>query len=295
MMANNNLLNFVNNASCSIQDAMGKPPKKKRVVNVRKFVQSRVKRLDNVKPRATIRPKAPQLSKPVSRLPPTHSSSCTWPDIGAAPVSVVPCVPAQTEREITTYACPTTAMPTTVCDQRCYSAPDLFRVHQPQQPIDPELESLLSSLASPSDPLSRQGSFESIYPGIMSRASPSVSMPVSPYSDYSTTDDLDSAYCSPIESARLSSNCSPTSFSTVVTAETASSLPTWTSLLQTSNTSPEWPAATTASCVQEILAPEWLSSDSMTMTTTTTSSVYDQGPPMTPTVSQLLEQYSPYC
>jgi len=291
-MANNNLLTFVNNASSSIQDAMGKPPKKKRVVNVRKFVQSRVKRLDNAaKPRATSRPKAPQLSNAIAQLL-SRGSSCTW--LGTSPVGMVPNVPAQAEREVATYACSTAAMPVSVCDIRSYSSPDLFHQQLPsctQQVIDPELDSLLSSLASPVDPLSRHGSYESVYTSVVSsHASPAISnesqcyMPVSPYSDI--TDDLDSAYSSPIESARLSSNCSPTGFSTIV--ETASSLPTWTSPLQTTNASPVWQTAITDSCVQEI--SEWMSSDS----TTTTTSVYDQGPPMTPTVSQLLEQYNQY-
>lgn len=296
MMANNNLLTFVNNASSSIQDAMGKPPKKKRVVNVKKFVQSRVKRLDNAAPKPIRgnRPKAThQLStKPVSSLL-SRGSSCTWPDIRASPVSVVPNVSALSDRETTSHGHPT-AMMTTDCDLRSYSAPDLFPsqpAHCAQPALDPELESLLSSLTSSPDPLSRHGSFESVYTTnhLSARASPSYNMPVSPYSDFST-DELDSAYSSPIESARLSSNCSPTSFPTI--AETASSLPTWTSPLQSSNMSPEWPTVTASSCVQEI-ASEWMSSDS-TSTTTTSTCVYDQGPPMTPTVSQLLEQYNTY-
>ncbi len=291
MMANNNLLTFVNNASSSIQDAMGKPPKKKRVVNVRKFVQSRVKRLDNAAPKPIRgnRPKAThQLSKPVSNVL-SRGSSCTWPDIRSSTVSVVP---LSADRETTTHGCSTPHL-TTQCNQRSFSSPDLFPA-QPrctQPAIDPELESLLSSLTSSPDPLSRHGSFESLYTTnhLSARASPSY-MPVSPFSDFST-DELDSAYSSPIESARLSSNCSPTNFLTI--AETASSLPTWTSPLQSGNMNPEWPTVTASSCVQEI-SSEWMSSDSMSIPTTTTTSVYDQGPPMTPTVSQLLEQYNTY-
>lgn len=308
-MANsNNLLNFVNNASSSIHDALDKPPKKKRVVNVRKFVQGRVKRLDNARPRGQ---RATQLGSK-STVSGPFLTRVAWPDNSTTPTSssssVVPSVAILADREVSTLGYPTTTMSTNTCDLRSYSEqPNMSLSPSSSQPIDPELESLLSSLESPRFPLSRHDSFESVYNSTLSctpprNASPEAQVYIpeqaySPYSDLST-DDLDSAYSSPIESVRLSYNCSPTGFTTIGTNNATSSLPTWTSPLNC-GTNTNWLPAVSSNCVQEMAvvssACDWISSDPL-INTSGAQSVYDhdQGPPMTPTVSQLLEEYNQY-
>ena len=97
----------------------------------------------------------------------------------------------------------------------------------------------------------------------------------SPYSDYS--DELDSAYCSPVESARVSYNCSPTN------------LPDW----HAGDLLP--PMTSTTTCLTEaepVGMCDWVSPDAQLSVSSVP--IYDQGPPMTPTVSQLLEQYNQY-
>lgn len=289
-MESNNLLSFVNSASSNIQEALGKAPKRRRNVTVKKYAENRVKRLDSKKPRPTsgnlTKRKSSQLKPTPALLPPSASTallqhSNTWPVINTTAQSV---------------ALSTTTISS--IQSSFYSESNLWKSssepqHSPR--IDPELESLLSELESspPSLPISRHGSFESVCTG------PSCTPPLStleaqvyiaeqaysPYSDYS--DELDSAYCSPGNSAQVSYSCSPTN-------RNLNSMPDWcsTDLLPPLNTT----------CMQEVgqgmISPRcnWVSSQDAPLTTSATSntSVYDHGPPMTPTVSQLLEQYHPY-
>ena len=300
----NNLLSFVNNASSNIQDAFGKPLKKKRVVNVRKFVQGNVKRLDHgSKPRVEPSTKS-KLARKTPRPTLPHGSPRSWPDVSSCSTStnMVPSFPDMTG--VSTYGYPSTTMSaTTTSNLRSYSEPDLCLpslLPQPSEPIDPELESILSSFASSSVPLSRCSSLGSVCNSSLgSVCNSSLSCTPSsagaselqeiPYSDISA-DDLDSV-CSPIESARVSYNSSPTSFYTITTNNN-SLLPTWTSPLNCGMNA-DWLPVTNSNCMHQISseACDWMSSsDSLPMTVP----VYDQGPPMTPTVSQLLEQYNPY-
>lgn len=270
-MESNNLLFFVNSASSNIQEAMEKAPKKKRPITVKKYVENRVKRLDNCrKPRPgpgnlSTKRTSSQQKPTVTRLPPPLQPSNTWPLISASALQSV--------------------MDRSACSTSFY--PALVSPSSSSPPIDPELESLLSEFECPSVPISRHGSFESVCtrpsctPPLPTLEAP-VYMPeqaFSPYSDYS--DELDSAYCSPNGSTQVSYTCSPTSFS--------SSMPDWcaTDLLPPLNTT----------CMQPESRCNWVSQDASPLTITSTSSVSslydDQGPPMTPTVSQLLEQYHP--
>lgn len=167
------------------------------------------------------------------------------------------------------------------------------------QSIDPELESLLSELECPNDPLSRCGSYDSVCrrgsyescPGCSSNTPPLSTLDAqvylaeqtfSPHSDYS--DELDSAYCSPVDSTRVSYNCSPKS------QNHGCAMPDW--------SSSDWLPPVSSSCLQEV-ACEWSAVATSPRAVSSASSVVslydsDQGPPMTPTVSQLLEQYNPY-
>lgn len=275
-MESNNLLSFVNSASSNIQEALGKAPKRRRNVTVKKYAENRVKRLDSKKPRPG---SANNLTKrKLSQIKPAASGglhtllphSNTWPAIDTKALTTQPSFYPSSESNL-----------------------PLSRQSSPR--IDPELESLLSELESgpASLPVSRHGSFESVC------TAPSCTPPLStleaqvyigeqafsPYSDYS--DEMDSAYCSPGNSAQVSySNCSPTNLD---------SMPVWcpSDLLPPMNTT----------CMQEVgsgmISPRcnWVSQDPTPLATANASSstsVYDQGPPMTPTVSQLLEQYHPY-
>jgi hypothetical protein len=291
----NNLLSFVNSASSNIQEALNKAPKRRRNVTVKKFVENRVtKRLDSSRRVRTSfnRSKSAQLKRsatttvaPATVIPMLqHSTTC--PEFNSP--DPLPLPPVQSA------GLPTSAYPTTATPSSLYAAaaPEPSNVclspQQPAQPIDPELESLLSELEGS---LSRHGSFDSVCTGTLSSTPPINNLETqvylgeqmfSPYSDYS--DELDSAYCSPVEaeSTRVSYNSSP--------------MPSW---VEVADMLP----AVTSSCMQDMEMVSsrcnWESTPLITTTATSTSSsslssVYDQGPPMTPTVSQLLQQYNQY-
>lgn len=297
-MDSNNLVNFLNNVSSDIRVALhNTTPKRKRHITPKKFAENRVKRLDNN--RKPIRPstatgaltksKSAQLKPSASARPASHLvHAYTWPEIVTSHTA--------TMQPIQTTGMSTCAFPTTLSSLYSNSESDLcltsMSSSQSSRPIDPELESLLSEFESPSVPISRRGSFESVCTGTSSCTPPLNTLEAqvyiadqaySPYSDYS--DELDSAYSSPVESARVSYNCSPTNLGT--------SMPDWHSgdLLP--------PMSSASTCLQE---PEmgmmtsrcdWVSHDSR-LAVSSVPSIYDQGPPMTPTVSQLLEQYNQY-
>lgn len=296
-MDSNNLLSFVNSASSDIKQAIDKAPKRRRNVTVKKYAENRVKRLDTKKPRSnnpltTKRQPSSQLKLP-SRLPPPSSSSLlqhanTWPAI-------------TTTASVQSVGLPTANI-SVQSSSIMYTGSDSNICLSARVPsrIDPELESLLSELECPSVPISRHGSFDSVCTAPSCTPPLSTLDPVyiaeqqvfSPYSDYS--DELDSAYCSPNgsssapSSAQVSYCCSPTNLT--------SSMPDWcpTDLLPPMN----------ANCLQEVgmisSRCNWVSQDTspLTITTSTTmssiSSPFDQGPPMTPTVSELLQQYNQY-
>lgn len=282
-MESNNLLSFVNSASSNIQEALGKAPKRRRNVTVKKYAENRVKRLDTKKPR----PGSDMTKRKLSQIKPTSAHTLPPPASSSSSSSLLQHAntwPAINIKAITTQSSFYSSSESNLCPLSRQSSPR----------IDPELESLLSELESgpPSLPISRHGSFESVC------TAPSCTPPLStleaqvyigeqafsPYSDYS--DEMDSAYCSPGNSAQVSYCCSPTNLD---------SMPVWCSsdLLPPLNTT----------CMQEVrqgmISPRcnWVSQDTAPLATAnavSSTSVYDQGPPMTPTVSQLLEQYHPY-
>ena len=309
MAMNNSLLAFVDNVSKSvsstIQETLSNPTKKNRRCNVRKFAQNRVKRLDSSKPRtgASTKSKLAQLKQtPSARFPvrtPTDAAlfrhSSTWPQLPTVTASTVsntvPALPVQS------VGLPTCNLPTNTTTFSS-SEPNLcFPPAQPFQPIDPELDCLLSEFESPtpSVPLSRRGSFESVCDTLLYTPPPSTTLETpycgeqvySPYSDCS--DELDSAYCSPSESARVSYNCSPTNLSVA-----NSTMSDWTLA------SSDWLPPVSSTCVQDMCVISsgcgWVSPDPAPLTVpsnvASAPTIYDQGPPMTPTVSQLLEQYN---
>ena len=270
-MSSNNLLAFVTNASSNIQEAMiNTNHKRRRNVTVKKFAENRVKRLENSKKPRTgnlTKSKLAQL-KPVETARSTPSSttiasllhSSTWPLITPPTCTTSSSFFARSESQLPTS--------------------------EPSRPIDPELESLLSELECPSVPLSRHGSFESVHTG--SSCTPPLNtleaqvyvaeQAFSPYSDYSAgSDELD---YSPPGSTQMSYSCSPVNLT---------------------STMPDWSAGDLLPPVpmrEEVgMRCGWVSPDAPLLTIDTPSSltsVYDQGPPMTPTVSQLLEQYNQY-
>ena len=298
MAFNNDLLSFVNTASSDIQVALGKPPKRRRNVNVRKFAENRVKRLDS-KPRkvmgsASTTGSKSALPKPVYK-PGDLIHRYTWPNLYLTSGSAMPVQSVG----IPTCSFPTsTTTTTTTLLPRSNSHNSLCLPSPPPRLIDPELESLLSEFESPSAPISRHDSFESVCTVTSSCTPPSNTQAhvcmtdhaYSPYSDYS--DDLsDSAYCSPVESSRVSYNCSPINLSTDIPSD-------WTTPI--SSSSPDWlpPVSTvTSTCLQDVCIVssgcDWMSSRASSPLSST-ATIYDQGPPMTPTVSQLLEQYNQY-
>ena len=135
---------------------------------------------------------------------------------------------------------------------------------EPGKVIDPELESLLSEFGLDS---SRRSSESNVgyQPDLQSQVR-LAEHPYSPYSDYS--DDLfdDSTYSSPSSNTSAGYAYSPPP-SCAVTSEWAA----------TCSPPPSYDVRTRSS--------EWSSNSS-------SYSTYDQGPPMTPTVSQILESFA---
>lgn len=279
-MSSNNLLAFVTSASSNIQEAMiCTNNKRRRNVTVKKFAENRVKRLENGK-----KPRTGNMTKSkLAQLKPVDSARST-----PTATTIASLLHSSTWPLITPPTCSTTTSSffTRSESQLCPSS-------EPSRPIDPELESLLSELECPSVPLSRRGSFESVHTG--SSCTPPLTnntleaqvyvaeQAFSPFSDYSAgSDEFD---CSPQGSTQMSYSCSPVS------------------LPNNNNAMPDWSAGdllpVPTNCMREEVNMRcgWVSPDAPLLTINTPSSltsVYDQGPPMTPTVSQLLEQYNQY-
>lgn len=277
----NNLLDFINGASSSIQEAL--VSKKKRPVNVKKYIQKRVKRLNDKGTKPSISTK----NKPVQKSSKQDSTkqlrsvgSRSWPLL--APPREFP----QTQALPTTSYSTMFSPPSYICNDVEYSlypAPP-----SNSKSYDPELESLLSELVGPepaSQPSTRHSSV-SFQTGVSPSYTPQsmlesqVHLGEHPYSPPRSdcSDDAfndDSAYSSPIGSVEYRSVTPPLA---------ASDWP-----IQSSAPAPtiQYPVPVTSTVWFEqptVSGAGWLPQFSS----------ITQGPPMTPTVSELLLDRAPF-
>ena len=272
MALTDNLLKFASLASTNIQEAFGKQSKKRRV-NVRKYAQKRVKRLDSAckapKLAATTTTTKSKSARYNQRQVLTHVGSHSWPQLSSVS-NQAPFVPQ-------TAGVATSSQSTIELHFSC-SEPSMYTT-------DPELDSLLTDiieLESSHSPTSRPASVSPTpsQPTLESQVFVA-ERPISPYSSCSE-ELLDSAYNSPLNNY---SGCSPVP-PVVPTSHSewsfVSSPPTTLPPFSTSyNTWVEQPVST--GCT-------WMPPQNSTPAIST--SVCNQVPPMTPTVSELLDQWS---
>ena len=272
----NNLLDFINGASSSIQDAM--VSKKKRTVrNVRKYIQKRLN--DHQGPKSTknkLVPRKPGSAKQLQCL-----GSVSWP-----------LLTTPSEYSVQTQGLATSNYPT-VCSppsSGSYAGNDIeTSLYQTSannnKVIDAELDTLLSELAGLDSQPSTRHSSVPFQTGASSSYSPQstlesqVYLAEHPYSPLNSdcSDDVyeDSAYSSPVGSVDYRSvACSPhmpaTDWSVQSSAPALTTCPV---------TSTAW-----FSEQQAVSGSGWLPPFSS----------YEQGPPMTPTVSELLLDRASY-
>lgn len=279
--ATTNLLDFVNVASSNIQEALA--PKKKRKVDVRKFIQKRVKRLNDkgskssttqTKTKSVLRATKPSAASLLHSV-----GSLSWPQLA-------------TPKPVQTRALPTTNYPTSPPSSNCSiaSEPSLYSTRSDKL-IDPELESLLSEFGLESGSSTRHSS-DSFRTSVSPCYTPQPSLENQvyvgehPYSPPNSdcSDDIfdDSAYSSPVGSVSYQSNlCSPPLPAcpslewSVQSPQTVAGVP------------PPCPVSTSVGWFQQTIPSSgsgWISQ----------YSTFDQGPPMTPTVSELLLDRASY-
>ncbi len=274
----NNLLSFINGASSSIQDAM--VSKKKRPVNVRKFIQKRVKRLNDpkgLKPCSQTKSKL-ALTKPGSAKQLQCLGSMSWP------LLVAPTASVQTQGlETSNY--PTLCSPPT---SGSYAGNETSFYQTPSSSnkvIDPELDTLLSELAGLESRPSTRHSSASFQTGSSPSYTPQSTLesqvylaehPFSPPNS-DCSDDIydDSVYSSPVGSVGYTSvGCSPPMAAADWPVQSSTPAAHTTCPVTSTVWFPEQPAVSGAG---------WLPQYSS----------FEQGPPMTPSVYELINR-TPY-
>ena len=301
----NSLLSFVSSATVNIHEALGKQSKK-RTVNIKKYAQKRVKRLEQGSSRrgttstAQTKSKSAQLSQPSAKKPvpaarPRTSlvnvgSSNSWPEL-PLPASLSPAAPQTIGLPTTNYSTYSSHPPM----QYSYSDPNL---HTAGIEDDIDIASLLSDfdgdLSTQQHGLSSpptSGSVTPCYTPVPTLESQVAvgEYPYSPPSDCGSVDDIygDSAYSSPI-----SYGCSP--------APIAVSSSNWTSSVH----SPpmvmapcSWMETPTCMSLPMTTDCSWMMTECSPLSVPAlmpTTTMIDQGPPATPTVSQVLSEFGSF-
>lgn len=309
----NNLLSFVSSATANIHEALGKPSKK-RTVNIKKYAQKRVKRLEQGSGRrgttsaSTTKSKSAQLSPPSAKKqvpaarPPSSlvniGPSNSWPELPLPPMP--PAAPQ-------TVGLPTTSYPTTYSShpsmQYSYSDPSLYTPPTSSAaPIDDDID--IASLLSDFDDVSAQqhmcspptsGSVTPCYtpqPTLESQVAVG-EFPYSP-SDCGSVDEIygDSAYsspisygCSPAPMAVSSTNWTPSINSPPMMMAGQCSVACSTAPCSWMETPMSLPLTTDCS---------WMAECSPLTVPATMPTIIDQGPPATPTVSQVLSEFGSF-
>lgn len=299
----NNLLSFVSSATVDIHSALGKQTKK-RTVNIRKYVKNRVKRLDQGKGRRgaqapLTKSKSAQLSAPSAKkqqqvIAPARPHASLESSNSCPELSLPPAMPPTQPR---TFAAATTNFPTYTSShpsmQYSYSESSL---HPPTSVagFDDYLAALLDEL--PQQPaMSSRHTSDSVTPCLTPQPTldleAQVGLAEHPYSPYSDcySDELygDSAYSS--------HNCSPVATSTCAMTSAAD----WTSVHSLPLAMPQCSVAYSASGYPSSLplttGCSWMQADCpLTTVNAPMPAVFDQGPPATPTVEQVLSEWGSY-
>jgi len=308
------LLSFVSSATVNIHEALGKQTKK-RTVNIKKYAQKRVKRLEQGSSRRgnntgsqQTKSKSAQLSPPSAKQLPSSARARSMIESSmSCPELCLP--PSQPISAPQTFGVATTNYPTYSSHppmQHSYSDPNINLPTTEASMIDDddlaaillsELHDVPTQPAVASRPAS--GSVTPCYtpqPTLESQVG-LAEHPYSPYSDCGS-DELysDSAYSSPV-----GYSCSP---APMVSVPSAISSNHWTTSVQSP---PMVMAQCSVACgnnswmeMPESFHPDPLSTscswirDCQPLTVTSTMpAVVDQGPPATPTVLQFLSEWGP--
>lgn len=313
----NNLLSFVSSATVNIHEALGKQSKK-RTVNIKKYAQKRVKRLEQGAGRRGSIAASQTKTKSKSALlsPPSvtkqassaraHPSlkmmgpSNTWPEFPALP----PCQPPaaiQTSGVATSNYSTYSSHPQM---QHSYSDPNIYPPTSEASIIDEDLALILSDLDEApthhSVSVSSRHTSGSVTPCFTPQPTLESQVgiaehPFSPYSDCGS-DELygDSAYSSPI-----SYHCSPAPMTTVPISTN-----NWTTSVQSPPMVMSQCAIACSNSSSWMEMPTSIHADPLTTgcswipecppLTVNATMPLDQGPPATPTVIQFLSEFGLY-